>query len=234
MAASLAHTSPGSIWESLRSPEIRYSISLSLVSCCASAVLSLWVAVPLGYLLARFRFRGSGLVEALLDLPLVLPPMVVGVGLLILFTVPPFSWAGHLVAFRVPAVILAQFTVAAAFAHRALRPAIEQIPVRYEEVAMTLGCSRRQAFWSVFLPQARPAVLEAGIVAWARSLGEFGPVLIFAGTTRMHTEVLSTSVYLEFQEGDLEGMLAVSAILLATSAAVLLAMRLLSRRELPR
>ena len=230
VAADLAYTDRDSLLAALRSPAIRHALLLSLISCSISAILSLWVALPLGYLMTRFSFPGKRLVDAVLDLPVVLPPMVVGVSLLALFTFPPFSTLGSLVVFRVPAVILAQFTVAAAFAIRALRPAMEQIPLRYEEVAMTLGCSRGQAFWRVFLPQARPAVLEAGALAWARSLGEFGPILVFAGTTRMHTEVLSTSVYLEFQKGDLQGMLAISLIMVVTAALVLLTARALGRR----
>ena len=135
-----------------------------------------------------------------------------------------------MVVFEIPAVIIAQFTMAAAFAVRTMRVVFDQIPIRFEEVAMTLGCSRGQAFWEVVLPQAGRGVFAAGSLAWARSLGEFGPILVFAGATRLRTEVLSTSVYLELQAGNLKGMLAVSLIMVVVAAVVLVLARFLGRR----
>ena len=88
-------------------------------------------------------------------------------------------------------IVLAQFPVAAAFAIRTLRGTFDQISPRYEAVALTLGCNRGQAFTRVVLPQAGRGMLTAGTLAWARALGEFGPVLVFAGATRGRTEVLA-------------------------------------------
>ena len=94
-------------------------------------------------------------------------------------------------------------------------------PYRQEQVALTLGCNRSQAFWRVVLPQARRGMVSAGILAWARSLGEFGPILVFAGSTRFRTEVLPTTVFLEMQSGNLSGMLAVSMIMIVAALLVL-------------
>ena len=229
LLADVAYTDWESLLASISSREIRYSIILSLVSCSISAVLSLWVSVPIGYLMSRFHFRGKSFLGAVLEVPIVLPPIVIGVSLLILFNFPPFSWVSSIVVFEIPAVILAQFTTAAAFAARTMRVVFDQIPVRFEEVAMTLGCSRRQAFWEVVLPQAGRGVLAAGSLAWSRSLGEFGPILVFAGATRLRTEVLSTSVYLELQAGNLKGMLAISLIMVAMAAVVLVFTRFLEK-----
>ena len=230
LLGDVAYTDRESLLDALSSREIRYSIILSLVSCSISAVLSLWVSVPIGYLMSRFHFRGKSFLDAVLEVPIVLPPIVIGVSLLILFNFPPFSWASSMVVFEIPAVIIAQFTTAAAFTVRTMRVVFDQIPIRFEEVAMTLGCSRGQAFWEVVLPQARRGVLAAGSLAWARSLGEFGPILIFAGATRLRTEVLSTSVYLELQAGNLKGMLAISLIMVAMAAVVLVLARFLGSR----
>ena len=109
---------------------------------------------------------------------------------------------------------------------RLMRVAFDDIDVRHERVALTLGCSRAQAFWMVVFPQARRGLLTAGTLAWARSLGEFGPILVFAGTTRQHTEVLSTSVFLELSIGNLEAAVAVSMVMIAAAAAVLVLLRL--------
>ncbi|MBL9172860.1 MAG: ABC transporter permease [Verrucomicrobiales bacterium] len=227
LVADLAYTSPGHLWRALQSPEIRYAIRLSLLSCTLTALLSLWVAVPIGYLMARIRFPGKGLADVLLDIPIVLPPLVIGLSLLILFQTPPGRaverWIP--VTYAIPSVILAQFMVACAFAVRTLRATFEQISPRHEQVALTLGCTRSQAFWMVVLPEARRGVLTAGTLAWARALGEFGPILIFSGATRMKTEVLSTTVFLELSVGNLEAAVAVSLLMVAAAAVVLLLIR---------
>ena len=103
---------------------------------------------------------------------------------------------------------------------------------RYEQVALTLGCNRQQAFWRVILPQAKGGVLAAGTLAWARALGEFGPILVFAGATRQKTEVLPTSAFLELQAGRTEGMLAVSLIMIATAALVFILARSLGMKRI--
>ncbi len=230
--ADFAYTDLESLKRTLSEPEIQYSLKLSLLSCTLSTLMSLVVAVPIGYIMSRFTFRGQSVVDAILDIPIVLPPLVVGISLLVLFNYPPFHWLSRWVVFEVPAVVLAQFMVACAFAVRTMRVSFDQIPVRFEQVALTLGCNRSQAFWLVVFPQSRRGLLAAGTLAWARSLGEFGPILVFAGSTRMRTEVLPTSVYLEMQSGDLKGMLSVSILMIALSAAVLILARALGMQRI--
>ena len=230
IAADLAVADTAAIAQLLRTPEIRYAVKLSLLSSTASAVLSLWIAVPIAYICSRFRFPGKAVIDTILDVPVVLPPLVVGVSLLVLFNLRPFAWISHLVVFEIPAIIMAQTVVACAFAVRTLRVCFDQIPLRYEAVAMTLGCSRREAFWRVCLPQAREDILAAGTLAWARAFGEFGPILVFAGAARFRTEVLPTSVYLEMQSGDLRNMLAISLLMIVAAGSVLLTARLLGLR----
>lgn len=223
------------------SPEIRYATILSLVSSITATVLSLWVAVPIGYLMSRYRFPGKLFLDAVLDIPIVLPPLVIGLSLLILFRAPPGQWleaqfewvTGMLfdrkigIVFEIPAVILAQFTVAAAFAVRTMRTAFDEITPRKEQVALTLGSTRSQAFWWVVLPEARRGLLAAATLTWARSIGEFGPILIFAGATRNKTEVLPTSVYLEFSIGNIEAAVAISLFMVAMAVFVLVVVRFL-------
>ena len=212
-------------------PKIRYSMRLTMISCLFTAVLSVVVAVPIGYLMSRHEFRGRGFLDAILDVPIVLPPLVVGLSLLILFQFAPFSHFSGLIVFRIPAVVLAQFTVAAAFAVRVMRATFDQIDTRLEKVALTLGCTQAQAFGMVVLPQARYGMLTAGTLAWARAMGEFGPLLIFAGTTRFKTEVLASTVYLELSIGNLEAAVAVSLIMVAAAVIVLIVARHQGIRE---
>jgi molybdate transport system permease protein len=127
-------------------------------------------------------------------------------------------------------VILAQFAVSCAFAVRTMRVAFDQISPRTEQVALTLGCTRGQAFWAIAVPEAWRGIVTAGTIAWARALGEFGPILIFAGATRMRTEVMSTSVWLELSVGRLDAAIAVALLLVVVAVITLLIMRAVGLR----
>jgi len=230
LAADLVSTSPRTLVEVFGKPEIRFAVRLTLASCTIAASLSIIVAVPLAFLLSRHRFPGRQVVEALLDIPVVLPPLVLGLSLLILFHLP---WGGSTlegfvqrllgirVAYAPAAVVLAQFAVACAFAVHSLQVTFDRIDPRPEIVAQTLGCRRDQAFRMIVLPQAWRGVVAAFTIAWARSLGEFGPILVFAGATRLRTEVLSTSVFLELSVGRLEAAVAVSLLMILAAGVVL-------------
>ena len=228
LVADAAATSPEHLLAALRVPEIRAALRLSLLSSSAASILAVWVAVPLGYLLARTRFPGKLALELLLEVPVVLPPLVVGLSLLILCQSAPGRYVQQFVTitYAVPAVVLAQFAVAAAFATRTMRITFEQLSPRTESIARSLGCTRAMAFWRITLPEARRGILAAFTLAWARSIGEFGPVLIFAGVTRHRTEVLPTTVFLELSVGNVETAVAVSMLLILVSAAALGSLRL--------
>lgn len=239
LAADIAYTSPRHFVDALAKPEIQYAIRLTLISCTISALLSIWVATPLGYLLSRFTFRGRWLIDTIIDIPVVLPPLVIGLSLLILFHLPIGgtnleerlqSSFGLRVTYAQPAVVLAQFAVACAFAVQTMRVTFDQIDARPEQVALTLGCRRSQAFLGIALPQAWRGIVAATTIAWARSLGEFGPILVFAGATRMRTEVLSTTVFLELSVGQLEAAVAVSLLMVVAAMAVLGIVRLLGAK----
>jgi molybdate transport system permease protein len=239
LAADIAFTSPQHFVAALRKPEIQYAVRLTLISCTISALLSIWVATPLGYLLSRFTFRGRWLIDTIIDIPVVLPPLVIGLSLLILFHLPIGGTnleeqlqqrLGLRVTYAQPAVVLAQFAVACAFAVQTMRVTFDQIDARPEQVALTLGCRRSQSFLHIALPQAWRGIIAATTIAWARSLGEFGPILVFAGATRMRTEVLSTTVFLELSVGQLEAAVAVSLLMVVAAMAVLGIVRLLGTR----
>lgn len=234
LAADLAYAPMGQFVALLQRDEIVHAVWLTLITCTLAAVLSLIVAVPLGYGLSRFRFPLRWLVDSLVEIPVVLPPLVVGLSLLILFHLPIGGvkledWLrehlGWQITYAVPAVVLAQFAVAGAFSVRTMRVTFDQISPRAEHVALTLGCARWQAFLYVTLPQAWRGMIAAFTIAWARSLGEFGPILVFAGATRMRTEVLSTTVFLELSVGSLETAVCVSLIMVVVALAVLLLLR---------
>lgn len=235
LVADLLFTSGQDFRDALAKPEIQAAFRLTILSCTLAAIMSLWVATPMGYLLSRYRFPGRWLIDTLVDIPIVLPPLVLGLSLLILFHLPIGSWqleawlrdeVGFPVTYRWPAVVLAQFAVACAFAIRTMRVTFDQINPRAEDVARTLGCTRGQAFMHVALPQAWRGMITAFTIAWARSLGEFGPILVFAGATRMRTEVLSTTVFLELSIGQLSAAVAVSLMMVLMAGCVLVLLRI--------
>jgi len=231
--STATYAKPEGVLAVFRSPEIRYSVWLSLISCSITALMSVWVAVPIGYVMSRHEFPGKNLLDAVLDIPIVLPPLVIGLALLVFFQ----TKVGRLieavvpVTYAIPSVILAQFTVAAAFSVRVMRSTFDQISPRCEHVALTLGCNEGQAFWKVVLPQSRRGILAAGTMAWARALGEFGPVLLFAGATRMKTEVLPTTIFLEMSVGNIQAAVAVSLIMVAVALVTLVLVRVLGSGE---
>lgn len=233
---ALTHVSRGQLIEILSDPNILFSIRLTLFTCTVSALLSVIVAIPAGYVLSRYHFRGKTLIDAVLDIPIVLPPLVVGLSLLILFNkMPPWGGAsfeellGNRFTYNVPAVILAQFTVACAFAVRTMRTTIDQISPRAEHVALTLGCSRGRALVSIVIPEAWRGISTASTLAWTRAMGEFGPILVFAGAIRGKTEVLPSTVFLEISIGNLEGAVIVSLLMVTIAIIVLVAVRIWDR-----
>jgi molybdate transport system permease protein len=246
LAAEGSYTSCSKLLEKLSDRNLQYSMRLSLISSTITTILSLWVAVPIGYLMSRRVFRGKAAVDAVLDIPIVLPPLVIGLCLLILFQTPggravervferitEFAFGRRIgITFEVPSIILAQFMVACAFAVRTMRVTFDQIHPRCEKVALTLGCNQSQAFWMVIFPQAHRGLLAAGTLAWARSLGEFGPVLIFSGATHMKTEVLPTTVFLEMQVGEIEGAAAASLIMVVAAMIVLILARVFGLKRM--
>jgi len=216
---------PRKFWDAVTSPEILFALKLSLITSTLTAALSLIVAVPTGYLLSRRRFAGSTIVDTILDIPIVLPPLVVGLSLLVVFSTPMGKWfEAHVIelVFRPAGIVVAQFVVACAFAVRTMKATFDGIDPRYESVARTLGFGPFGAFRVGSLPLAKSGIVAAAVITWARAVGEFGPVLVFCGATRFRTEVLPTSIYLEVSVGNLHAALSVALMMIAAAVAVLI------------
>ncbi len=208
-----------------KSEDLRYAMRLSLVTSTASVILALIVALPVGFALSRFRFPGRIFIDTLVDMPIVLPSLVIGVSLLMFFTTPlgkAIEKSGFHFVYTPLGIVLAQFTIISAYAIRTIKSAFDSIDPRLENVARTLGWSRGQAFVRVSLPMARNGIIAAGVISWARAIGLFGPLMVFTGTTRLKTEVLATSVYLELSVGNIENALAIALLLVIFSMLALL------------
>ena len=191
---------------------------------------TLVLGTPLAYALARVRFPGRGLVDALVDLPIVLPPAVAGIALLMAFgrrglLGPPLSAAGIGLAFTPWAVVLAQCFVAVPLYVRAARAGFMGVDPELERTAYTLGESPLATFWRVTVPLAFPSVLTGAVLCWARALGEFGATIMFAGSFRGRTQTMPLAIYAAL-ETDLGAALALGTILVGVSLLVLAVVRL--------
>jgi molybdate transport system permease protein len=182
--------------------------------------LAMLVALPAAYAVSREAWARRW-VGPLVDVPLAAPPLVIGVCLLLLFRGPLRGLDDRLgVSLDWPAVVLAQCVMATCLATRLLASVFDRVPTDVEAVARSLGATPWRAFTGAVLPACRPGVVAAGLLAWSRAFGEFGPVLVFAGVTRGRTEVLSTSIHLELSGGRLGRAAALSLLMLLTAAAV--------------
>jgi molybdate transport system permease protein len=214
----------------LQDPDIRHAIALSLGTATVSAGLALALAIPASYGLARYRFPGAATVDLLLDVPIVLSPVAVGVSLLLLLRGEGGRWLEERLVrfiFEVPGIVLAQLPAALALSIRVLKAAFQEIDLRYEQVARFLGCSPWGAFRKVTLPMARRGILAAFILAWARSIGEFGATVTLAGAVPGKTETIPVAIYLRLAGVDVVGAVALMLVLSALSLLVLLGVRLL-------
>ncbi len=214
-------------------PAVIEALRLSLLTTTLSMLLTLLLGTPVAYLLARYRFPGHRLLDVLLDLPLVLPPVVAGVGLLLVFGRRGFigSWLNDLgirVAFTTLAVVMAQIFVASPLYIRAMKAGFLSVSKRLEAVSLTLGRSRWETFWRVTWPLTLPYLIEGFVLAWARALGEFGATIVFAGSFAGRTRTMPLAIYATL-ESDLDAALALAAVLTIAAFLLLFVFRLLLR-----
>jgi molybdate transport system permease protein len=222
----------GSLRIALASPVVLDALWLSLATTAVSLVITVLLGLPLAIVLARRTFRGKGWVEAIVDLPIVLPPSVAGLALLLVFgrrglLSAPFEILGISVSFTTIAVILAQVFVSAPFFIRSARTGIAGVDHDLEDAARVDGASERQLFRMITVPLASTALAAGLVMTWARSLGEFGATIMFAGNIEGRTQTLPLVVYGEFQGGDLDASIAAAAILVLAAFGVLVAVRFL-------
>jgi molybdate transport system permease protein len=220
----------GSLAAAIASAVVLDALWLSLVTTAISLAITVILGLPFAFVLARRRFRGKGWLEAIVDLPIVLPPSVAGLALLLVFgrrglLATPLDVLGVSVPFTTVAVILAQTFVSAPFFIRSARTGIAGVDRDLEDAARVDGASERQLFRSITVPLASAALAAGLVMSWARSLGEFGATIMFAGNVEGRTQTLPLVVYGEFQGGNLDASIAAAAILVLAAFGVLVAVR---------
>jgi molybdate transport system permease protein len=223
----------GPQFDSVALRSVTTALALSLATTAVSLVLTVILGIPLALLLARRRFRGSNVLETVIDLPIVLPPSVAGLALLLVLgrrgllgeTLDVF---GIQIAFTTIAVVLAQTFVSAPFFIRSARTGFASVDHDLEDAARVDGATERQLFRSITMPLASAALAAGLVMSWARSLGEFGATIMFAGNIEGRTQTLPLVVYGEFQGGDLDASIAAAAVLVLAAFGVLVAVRVLN------
>ncbi|MBX5452245.1 ABC transporter permease [Thermogemmatispora sp.] len=230
LAALLLRESPQQLWSALTQPDTFMALQLSLVTTTASTLLSVLFGLPVAWVLARVPLPGRRLLETLVTMPTVLPPVVAGVALLLTFG--RFGLLGRYLSalgislpFTTVAVVMAQTFVSAPFFVNSARAGLEQLDPRYEQAAYTLRASPFYTFRRVVLPLIRPALLSGMGLTWARALGEFGATITFAGNFPGTTQTMPIAIYIA-AETNLDAAVALSVLVLAVSFALLLALRL--------
>lgn len=219
--------------ESTLSEEMLYSIRLSLFTSLISVALVMVLAVSIGFVLARFTFPGHNLLRTIVDLPMAFPELVLGLCLLLLFGHAPFGkWLqsmGVNVVFSKYFIVVAQVFTAAPYAIRVVYGTFRGISPRYEMVARSLGCGLLGSFLRVSVPMAKGGLFAAAVIAFARCMGCFGTVLILAGGTRMYTETLPITLYLNISYGNLAMAMSSGIILIFISLGAIIVFEVLNQ-----
>ena len=230
LAGLLIRAPWSTLLQRLAEPGVLAALRLSLLTATLATVVCLLLGVPLAWLLARADFPGRRLVRALVTVPLVLPPVVGGVALLLVFGRRGLvgEWLDATFGFSLPftttGVVVAEAFVAMPFLVISVEGALRGADSRFEEAAATLGASRWTAFRRVTLPLIGPGVAAGAVLCWARALGEFGATITFAGNFPGRTQTMPLAVYLALEQ-DLDAAIVLSLVLLVVSVAILVGLR---------
>ena len=221
-------------WRAMASPVAIDALLLSMRTTAISMFIIILVGTPAAYVLTRADFRGKRLVDALVDIPAVLPPSAAGIALLLTFgrfglVGRYFDAFGVTISFTTAAVVMAEIFVAAHFYVRQASIGFAEVRRDVEEAAMVDGAGRFSVFTRVTFPLAFPALVAGAVTAWARALGEFGGTIIFAGSFRGITQTIPLAIFAEFQS-DIDAAVALSVLVLGFAFVVILAVRYLAAR----
>jgi sulfate transport system permease protein len=225
----------GDVWSSITTPAAVHAFWLTIEVAAIAVPLNTVFGVLTALVLVRGNVRGKRLLEALIDLPFAVSPVVVGLALVLLYgrtgwLGPTLADAGIQVIFSVPGIVLATIFVCLPFVVREVAPVLREVGNEQEQAAATLGASSSQTFWRITLPAIRWGVIYGVVLSTARAIGEFGAVSVVSGKISGETETLTLLVEKRFTNFDIAGAYAASALLALIALTTLLAMTLINRR----
>jgi sulfate/thiosulfate transport system permease protein len=226
----------GAVWDSITTPAAIHAFQLTLEVTAIAVPLNTLFGIVMALALARGRFPGKALLDALIDLPFAISPIVIGLSLILVYGI--HGWlggaladAGVQVIFSVPGIVLATVFVSLPFVVREVTPVLREIGDEQEQAAATLGANRWQTFWRITLPAIRWGVAYGVVLSVARAIGEFGAVSVVSGKISGKTETLTLLVEKRYGNFDLAGAYAASALLAVIALGTLLAMTLIKPRR---
>ncbi len=201
-------------------PEVLFALKLSVISASITTLICILIGIPTAYALACTDFKLKSLYNVLIEIPLSLPDIMLGLSLLIMFSSMPGKWLsqnGIKIIFNTNGIVVAQLLVTLPFFIHFIKTSFMDFDLHMEIVAGSLGANSFRTFFLVTIPMCSNAIIGAAILAWSRALGEFGATQMLVGATRMRTETLSTAIHLNMGSGDSAAAMACAMLLLILS-----------------
>lgn len=225
-------------WRAITDPRVVASYRVTLLGAFYASIGAALVGLLLAWIIARYRFPGRRLLDALVDLPFALPTAVAGLTLAVLFA--PGGWLGQFfapfgirIAYDFPGLLIAMVFTSLPFVVRTVQPVLQDVDLECEEASRTLGASEFQTFWRITLPTIVPAMITGTSQAFIRSLGEFGAVIMIAGNMPFRTEVSSLMIFVRLQEFEYPAASAIASVILLASLLLLFGLQVLQGRMFP-
>jgi sulfate transport system permease protein len=222
--------------DAITSPDGLHALKLTLITVAIAVPLNTVFGIACAILLVRHKFKGNFLIDAAINLPFAISPVVIGLSLFLLYGTtgwfePALAEAGIKILFSIPGMVLACMFVSLPFVVRETVPVLQEIGTEQEQAASTLGANAWQTFWRVTLPAIRWGVAYGVVLTTARVLGEFGAVSVVSGSISGQTQTLPLFVEKQYENFNLPGAFGASIVLALLALATLLAMNLLKRKE---
>jgi sulfate transport system permease protein len=216
-------------WTAISTPRVLASLRLSFGMALFAAAIDAVFGFIIAWVLVRYRFPGTKILDAVIDLPFALPTAVAGIALSTLYA--PNGWIGSMlaqygirIAYTPWGVLVAMTFIGLPFTVRTLQPVLSELGLDVEEAAATLGATRLQTIWRVVLPMLLPALLTGAAMAFARGVGEYGSVIFIAGNIPAVSEIAPLLIVTKLEEFDYAGAAAIGLVMLAASFVMLLAL----------
>lgn len=214
---------------------ILHAIWISISAATIATLITILIAIPAAYALSRYEFKLKKYVDVILELPMIISPAALGALILIFFQTPiGEAIRNNLidVVYAFAGIVFAQFITVLGISTRMIKSVFDEVPVRYEGIARTLGANPRKAFIKIILPLAKNGIFYSIILTWAKAIGEFGATITVAGSMSMKTETLPTAIFMALSMADIKSTVIIILILFFISITILFITRYFFNRRL--
>ncbi|MGB9855949.1 MAG: ABC transporter permease [Caldisericum exile] len=219
---------PYILLKTFKSKEFLFSLKFSLLTSSISLLISLLFSIPIAYVLSKNDFLGKEIIKDIMDIPIFLPPLVLGLAYLILFggkVGSLFEKIGIQFLFSPLGVVFAQFVVITPYVERNIEVVFSKISKRYEFIGKSMGLSDFEVFKKIIIPLAKDGIFTGLITGWSRAIAEFGATLMIAGATKMRTETFPIAIFLGIASGDMDFAVSTGVLMIIISFLILFMVR---------